>query len=404
MEAYYPLHKCYYNRQYNFEYEYQSRFNSVLSFHLPFSINGYPSFFIHSEQINDLVYEILKINGDIQWSSARLDKERALNTLLKTCLIKEIEKSNELEQVYSSKKELSALTKNRLEDHAGKKFLGQIRQYSALMEEKLTFPEDSTDIRDMFDSLLAEDIKNAKEDNLPDGKIFRKDSVEITDGTKAIHKGISPEEEIIKTLDKSIESIRSLKIPTAAAVFHFIFEYVHPFYDGNGRMGRFLSTLQLSKDLELCGVLQLSLQLRTDRTKYYKVFKECEDIRNRADLTPFVIFFLEKLLDALKEGKEMLHHKEQQYNNGLAQIAQTKPSSKNEETFLNLLLRSALFDIEGLPVTEIENHLNLSYSTVKKMIKKYSEILYVEKDGKSYLYSLHYDFINGEKTFLSPNK
>lgn len=113
MEAYYPLHKCYYNRQYNFEYEYQSRFNSVLSFHLPFSINGYPSFFIHSEQINDLVYEILKINGDIQWSSARLDKERALNTLLKTCLIKEIEKSNELEQVYSSKKELSALTKKQ---------------------------------------------------------------------------------------------------------------------------------------------------------------------------------------------------------------------------------------------------------------------------------------------------
>lgn len=382
-----------YHPQFDEQQEYQNRFSGDRSCHLPFAINGQPAFFVKTESMHDLVYEILRQNNRIGLQSGKLSGNNVLTMLLKTCIYKEIEQSNELEHINSSRKELAVLEREGQLFRNDHRFAGQLRQYQALLERKISFPQSSSGIREIFDQLLARDFRNDKM-NLPDGRIFRKDPVSITNGSQAVHQGVIPEEEIIRILDETIELVSSLQTPIAASVFHFVFEFVHPFYDGNGRMGRFLTTLQLSEDdLHLAGLLQLSLKLRQDRSLYYWKFKECEDPRNRGEITSFVLFFLEEVLAAMEEGCEMLEMKNAQFVQGQKRIEGIRPKNGNERNFLQCMLEAALFEVQVYTLKQIEEMLKISESTAKKLVKKYQGILFTEKEGKHYLYSLHYDFI-----------
>lgn len=82
---------------------------------------------------------------------------------------------------------------------------------------------------------------------------------------------------------------------------HFMFESIHPFYDGNGRTGRYLLGIQLSKILSPATALTMSSAINQFRNKYYKAFHAVEHRLNRGDGTPFVISMLE-LLIAAQEG------------------------------------------------------------------------------------------------------
>lgn len=82
-------------------------------------------------------------------------------------------------------------------------------------------------------------------------------------------------------------------IPTLikAAIAHFQFETIHPFLDGNGRLGRLLITLILSNEGILENpILYLSLYLKQNRQIYYKLLQE---VREDGDIDKWLEFFLE---------------------------------------------------------------------------------------------------------------
>ena len=76
-----------------------------------------------------------------------------------------------------------------------------------------------------------------------------------------------------------------------AGLLHVQFETIHPFLDGNGRLGRLLVTLYLCAEGVLrLPLLYLSLYLKTHRTTYYQLL---QDVRERGDWESWLAFFLE---------------------------------------------------------------------------------------------------------------
>ncbi len=87
-----------------------------------------------------------------------------------------------------------------------------------------------------------------------------------------------------------------------AALAHVQFETIHPFLDGNGRVGRLLVTLILWKEQVLSEpLLYLSLYLKTNRTRYYELL---QSVRRDGDWEAWFDFFLEGVTTTADEAVE----------------------------------------------------------------------------------------------------
>lgn len=100
-------------------------------------------------------------------------------------------------------------------------------------------------------------------------------------------------EEWVRFVNQDNESL----IPVKAALAHFSFEKIHPFLDGNGRVGRLLVHLILKKwKYDLKGLVAFEQYLDDHRDRYYYLL----NLKKR-DVSLFVEFFLESLKTSLKE-------------------------------------------------------------------------------------------------------
>lgn len=83
----------------------------------------------------------------------------------------------------------------------------------------------------------------------------------------------------------------------ASCVFHYEFEFIHPFADGNGRLGRLWQTLILSRWKSVFLDLPLESVVRDHQADYYRALGESD---KAGDCTDFVLFMLEALRETLE--------------------------------------------------------------------------------------------------------
>ncbi len=95
-----------------------------------------------------------------------------------------------------------------------------------------------------------------------------------------------------------------LPAPVRAAVLHLYFETIHPFADGNGRIGRALSEMALSQELGSPVLLSLSSVIQNRRREYYDELNLAS--RGELDITRWVDWFVRVVLQAQMDAREMI--------------------------------------------------------------------------------------------------
>lgn len=104
---------------------------------------------------------------------------------------------------------------------------------------------------------------------------------------------------LIKKLIKFANLEKEQFIPIKAALIHYTFEKIHPFLDGNGRVGRLLLQAVLQKEgYGMKGILPLEEYLDNHRSEYYRVLEATDK-----DVTDYVEFILEAISETAKEVK-----------------------------------------------------------------------------------------------------
>jgi Fic family protein len=113
-----------------------------------------------------------------------------------------------------------------------------------------------------------------------------------------------PPEELGECLDKFEKFLHDRKLPTLirAALAHVQFETIHPFLDGNGRLGRLLITFMLCAEGALKSpMLYLSLYFKQRRKQYYDLLQA---VRDRGDWETWIEFFLTGVVETANEAVE----------------------------------------------------------------------------------------------------
>lgn len=128
---------------------------------------------------------------------------------------------------------------------------------------------------------------------------FRSKNVGIVKGSKVEH--LAPDGSIVLGLMKDLFDY--LKNDTEiilikSCVFHYEFEFIHPFLDGNGRMGRLWQTLILKQQNPIFEFLPIEKLIKKNQKLYYTKLSESDKIGNS---TPFIEFMLELILESLNE-------------------------------------------------------------------------------------------------------
>lgn len=397
--AYEDLAKLYYSDSEHYEAIYAARFNDPQTTHFHFLINDHPAFLTAENSVAAKALHIYKTDKQVLRVCSELPG-KAIEQFAYKCLVDEIILSNTIEGVHSSRKEINSVISDlESQNHKNKRFRGLVQKYLMLQNrEELSFTS-CTDIRRLYDELVRFEIEEDDPHNLPDGKLFRKDSASVVSATqKEIHRGVNPESAIIETMQAALQMLGddSLEILYRVSVFHYLFGYIHPFYDGNGRTSRFISSYLLSRELEPIIGYRLSYTIKENIKSYYAAFKTCNDPHNRGDLTPFVIMFMDildesmtQLLGALQKRLEQL----QQYR-GVICLLKNGKIKKYAETY-DLLLQATLFSENGIRTKELLQLLDCSRSTLGNRFAEMEDGLLLRKNfGNTHCYMLDQQLLN----------
>lgn len=260
-----------------------------------------------------LTPELLAATEAIWQQDARLNQLwsriplAARQGLLRDLVISEVQATNAIEGVVITSCELDSMLRLAQQKHAWgcERFSKMLQYYYELAQGQLRLPKNPQELRNMYDSFFAGEISP---EDMPDGLLFRAEPVIISDGLcLSGHQGFTPEAAIIAGIETVLQVMNAEVKPRLVylVMAHYMFESVHPFYDGNGRLGRFLLTQGLATVLSPLSALGLSAAICQEKSKYYKAFTEVQHKLNYGDGTPFAFM----ILDAVLRGQKLMSEK-----------------------------------------------------------------------------------------------
>ena len=172
--------------------------------------------------------------------------------------------------------------------------------------------------------------------------------------------------EAMSDLEKYIHAEGPLDVLIQAALIHYQFETIHPFLDGNGRVGRLLITLFLMER----GVLQvpalyISFYLKKNRIEYYDRMSE---VRSKDNYEQWVKFFLRAVQSSAEDASETIRKLASLHDQNMAVIDGMGRAAKTAKALFAYLEQNPIIDIR-----KTAEALGLSFSTVSGAVKRLEE-------------------------------
>lgn len=164
-------------------------------------------------------------------------------------------------------------------------------------------------------------------------------------------------------LEKYINSEDTLDVLIQAALLHYQFETIHPFLDGNGRVGRLLITLFLMEKGALNSpALYISYYLKRNRIEYYDRMSE---VRNKNNYEQWIKFFLNAIKESADESVKTIKKLSELHDENIKKIDTMGRATKNARAVFDYLEQNPIIDI-GKTAEE----LKLAFSTVSLAVNR----------------------------------
>ena len=171
---------------------------------------------------------------------------------------------------------------------------------------------------------------------------FRSGNVGVYAGTELIHAG-TPAKYVPDLMNQLFTWLKQSKYHplVKSCIFHYEFEFIHPFADGNGRTGRLWQSLILQKWKEVFAWIPVETLVYENQEEYYKVLQRSDNV---GDSTEFVEFMLGMIRNALKEISETHNKANVAINVGVNVVT-------NEEKIIALLRQDGSMSANMLSVS-----------------------------------------------------
>ena len=204
--------------------------------------------------------------------------------------------------------------------------------------------------------------------------------------------------EALSNLEHFMHDRTSMPLTVQCAVLHAQFETIHPFLDGNGRLGRLLVSLLLHERAVLRQpLLYISLFLKENRAEYYD---RLMDVRKNGNWEGWCKFFLKGFAQVSNEAA-LTARRIIEFREGA--LAQARQLGKHEMALIDILFKHPMMDARSA-----ERHLGCSYNTAATTLQNLERVGHLaettgQKRGKIYKFVGYLRMFEERDTSSSPN-
>lgn len=211
-----------------------------------------------------------------------------------------------------------------------------------------------------------------EENQLKEGNLYRHDSVYVA-GTKVEHTGISYKQvpSYMKSLVKYINQKDDIQDLMKACIIHFYIAYVHPWFDGNGRMARLVHLWFLvQRGYQSVLFVPFSSLIEKTRKQYYDAYQTIEDnyrYTHTIDVTPFLLYFINNVYNKIEQPLQ-----EDTLSVYRLALNQKKITNKEDKLWKFVL---SYFGTEEFSTKELEKaYGDAAYATIRSFVLKFTDL------------------------------
>ncbi|SUO04584.1 huntington interacting protein HYPE [Faecalicoccus pleomorphus] len=208
-----------------------------------------------------------------------------------------------------------------------------------------------------------------EENQLKEGNLYHHDSVYVV-GTKVEHTGISYKQvpSYMKSLVKYINQKDDIQDLMKACIIHFYIAYVHPWFDGNGRMARLVHLWFLvQRGYQSVLFVPFSSLIEKTRKQYYDACQTIEDnyrYTHTIDVTPFLLYFINNVYNNMEQPLQ-----EDTLSVYRLALNQKKITNKEDKLWKFVL---TYFGTEEFSTKELEKaYGDAAYATIRSFVLKF---------------------------------